>query len=144
MNKTMKFLASAGMLLGLTLAVPVQAELAIITHPDSKAIGTTKDELAKVYMARSSSLSGGVKVTPMDQEPGSSSRAKFYADVIGKSEAEMKRYWSKRMFTGKGKPPRTVLDDRAMKEHVSQNPDSVGYIDGSELDGSVKVLLILP
>ena len=144
MNKSRKFLAAAGTVLGLILSVPVQAELAIIANPDSKAIGTTTDELAKVYLARSRTISGGVKVEPMDQEPGSASREKFYSDVIQKSESELKRYWSKRMFTGKGKPPRTVLDDEAMKEWVAKNRDAIGYIDGALLDGSVKVLLILP
>lgn len=144
MNKTIKFLAIAGTVLGLLIAVPAQAELAIIANPDSKAIGTTKDELAKLYLARSNTISGGVKVEPMDQEPGSASREQFYSKVVEKNESELKRYWSKRMFTGKGKPPRTVQDDQAMKEWVSRNRDAIGYIDGALLDGTVKVLLILP
>lgn len=144
MNKRRGFLAVAGTVLSLVLSVPAQAELAIIANPDSKAIGTTKDELAKVYLARSNTISGGVKVVPMDQEPGSASREQFYSKVVDKNESELKRYWSKRMFTGKGKPPRTVRDDEAMKDWVSKNRDAIGYIDGALLDGSVKVLLILP
>ena len=64
--------------------------------------------------------------------------------MIQKSEDELKGYWSKLMFSGKGQPPREVGDDAAVKAWVASNPDAIGYIDGKFVDGSVKVLFIIP
>ena len=48
------------------------------------------------------------------------------------------------MFSGKGQPPREVGDDAAVKAWVASNPEAIGYIDGKFVDGSVKVLFIIP
>jgi ABC-type phosphate transport system substrate-binding protein len=55
----------------------------------------------------------------------------------------MNRYWSKRKYTGKGKPPVVALGDDAVKELVANTPGAIGYIDGKSLDKSVKVILII-
>ena len=69
---------------------------------------------------------------------------KFYTDVVGKSEAQLKRHWSQLVFTGKGKPPPSVADDQAVKDWVASTPGAIGYIDGGSVDASVKVLSIIP
>ncbi len=144
MRRISKLLATVATMLALVAAFQAQAELAIIAHPSSKAVGASKGEVAKVYLGRSKTLSGSISVEPVDQEAGNASRTGFYQKVVGKSEGELKRYWSKRMFTGKGKPPPELSDDEAVKAWVAKNPNALGYIDGQFVDSSVKVLLILP
>ncbi len=61
-----------------------------------------------------------------------------------KDEGELRAYWSKLMFGGKGQLPRELADDAAVKSFVAGNPDAIGYVDGKVLDSSVKVLLIVP
>ncbi|HLO93975.1 MAG TPA: phosphate ABC transporter substrate-binding protein, partial [Burkholderiaceae bacterium] len=64
----------------------------------------------------------------------------FYAQVAGRSEAQIKAYWSRMVFTGKGAPPQEVGDGAAVKKLLANNPNLVGYIDAAQVDGSVKVL----
>lgn len=120
------------------------AELAIIAHPGTKAAGISKDELASLYLDKSKSLPDGTAATPVDQPEGSPARSKFYEQVTGKDERQIKSYWSKRMFTGKGRPPQTLSGDDTVKAYVAKTPGAIGYIDGQSVDGSVKILLILP
>lgn len=131
-------------LMGLFLCSAAQAELAVIAHPDIGVDGVTEKELSAVYLGHAKRLSNDAFVTPVDQSEGSAQRKHFYKTVTGKSEAQLKRYWSKRMFSGKGKPPIVLGSDQAVKEWVAKTPGGLGYIDGKELDSSVKVLLILP
>lgn len=144
MRRTMK-LRSLGLALVAMLSVgAANAELAIIAHPDTKAAGISKDELANLYLDKAKSLPDGTSADPVDQPEGSAARAKFYEQVTGKSERQIKSYWSKRMFTGKGRPPQTLSGDDAVKAYVAKTPGAIGYIDGQSVDGSVKILLILP
>ena len=136
----------AGILLGsalFLLASIAAAEVAIITHPGTQEIGLSKDKVADVYMGKMKSFSDGTPTKPVDQANGSPLRAKFYKTILGKTESEMNRYWSKRKYTGKGKPPVVVIGDDAVKELVANTPGAIGYIDGNSLDKSVKVILII-
>ncbi|MFM8455083.1 MAG: phosphate ABC transporter substrate-binding protein, partial [Gammaproteobacteria bacterium] len=100
----------------------------------------SSDEVSRVFLGKSSSL-GGASVTPVDQSSGSASREAFYKAVVGKSGGELKSYWARQTFTGKGQPPKERGDDRAVKAYVASNPGAVGYVDSSVVDASVKVIL---
>ena len=56
------------------------------------------------------------------------------------SESQLKSYWSKLVFTGKGQPPRDVQTDAEMIELVAGNPNIIGYVDISSVTDKVKVL----
>ena len=60
--------------------------------------------------------------------------------VLKKSSKKIKRYWSKRVFSGKGVPPKVIGDDEAMKKWVAQTPNSLGYIDAKTLDSTIKAV----
>jgi ABC-type phosphate transport system substrate-binding protein len=140
---TIKKLSVAAVLAGTLFSSVAMAELAIIGHPGISLRGVTNDELSKVYLGNSKSL-GGVDVNPVDQAEGSGTRGEFYDKVVGKSESQLKRYWSQRVFSGKGKPPPSLADDQAVKDWVASTPGGIGYIDSGAVDGSVKVLSIIP
>ena len=121
-----------------------QAGTAIIAHPGNPLAGITQDQLARIYLGKTREFPNGAPVTALDLREGNITRIKFYKTVVDKSEAALKAYWSKLLFTGKAQPPKEMNDDEAVKDWVSKNPDALGYVDGKALDKSVKVLLILP
>ncbi len=47
------------------------------------------------------------------------------------------------MFTGKAQPPRTVKSEE-LKAALLQKSGSIGYMDSSKLDGSLKVITLVP
>lgn len=132
------------MLLLWTAAVPAHAALAIIVHPSNTMSGISADEAADIYLAKVGVFTNGRRAIPVDQVSNSPARKKFYGAVIKKDDSTLKVYWSKLVFTGKANPPREIGDDADVKGWVAANPDAIGYVDGKFVDGSVKVLLILP
>lgn len=122
----------------------VHAEIAVITHPDVKEIGISRDQVADIYLGKKKSYANGVSAKPVDQAANSAIRDRFYSAVVKMSASEANRYWSRLKFTGKGKPPRVISGDEAVKNWVAANPGAIGYIDGKYLDKSVKVVLIIP
>lgn len=121
-----------------------QAEIAVITHPEVKQIGVSREQVADIYMGKSKSFPSGVSAKPVDQSANSPVRETFYKAVVRKSASAVNRHWSRLKFTGKGKPPRVIAGDEAVKNWVAANPGAIGYIDGKYLDKSVKVVLIIP
>lgn len=120
------------------------ADLVVITNKDMPISSLSQNEIYRIYMGKTKFLSNGVKVIPVDQQSGSASRNKFYTDVIKKSDTEIKSYWSRVIFTGQGYPPIQEIDDAAVKELVAKNPNCMGYVDRSFVDGSVKVVYTAP
>lgn len=146
MRPTALTITASAVLMALATMVPksVAAELAVVVHPSNSVASITLDDVHRIYLGKAKKFPGGGNVTPLDQDSGTPAREKFYSDVIGKSEAQAKAYWSKLIFTGKGTPPETSGDDASVKAAVGANPKALGYIDAAALDDSVKVVLRLP
>lgn len=115
-----------------TLAVTV------IVHP-SNADAINQKTVKKIFLGKSKKFPGGAPVIPIDQTSGEA-REQFLSSVVGKSESQLKAYWSKRIFTGKGQAPKAVDSDAEVIALVSANPNSIGYIADGSVDGTVKVV----
>ncbi|MEE2729274.1 MAG: phosphate ABC transporter substrate-binding protein [Pseudomonadota bacterium] len=127
---------------GITLALLSNiafSDVAVIVNPDNDA-QLEADDIAKIYLGKMKRFSNGNLAIPLDRTEGSDIRIKFLESTVGKDETKMKSYWSRLIFTGKGVPPKIVESGQEVKELVSRNPDTIGYIDSSEVDDSVKVI----
>jgi ABC-type phosphate transport system substrate-binding protein len=140
--KKAAFLAFCGGL----FSTPIKsaAEIAIIAHPDTTVPGVSEELLSRIYLGKAKYLPDGTRAIPIDQLKGSPMRTKFYESVVKLSGQRFNAYWSKRMFNGRGKPPKIIAGDKAILEYIGNKPGAIGYIDGAQLDTNVNVLLILP
>jgi ABC-type phosphate transport system substrate-binding protein len=120
-----------------------RAELVVVVSAKSPVSGLSENEVADIYLGRTSQLPGGPRVVPIDLADDAARRANFYRIVCGKSPAQLRAYWSKLVFTGSGQPPREVADAEALKKLIASGTNAIGYIDGSQLDASVKAVLTL-
>jgi ABC-type phosphate transport system substrate-binding protein len=127
-------------LLWSVLINPVNAELLIVVSAKSPVDSLTPDQATDIFLNNASKFPSGGMAVPIDQSEASAVRAAFYVKAAAKSPAQMKAYWSKLIFTGKGRPPKEVPDSAAVKKLIADNPNLIGYIDKSELDASVKVV----
>jgi ABC-type phosphate transport system substrate-binding protein len=98
------------------------------------------DQVADIFLGKTSRFPDGTQAVPIDQSEDSPARDKFYAQFTGKSPAQMKAYWSKIIFTGRGQPPRQVAGSAEAKKLVAQNPNAIAYIDAKLVDDSVRVV----
>ena len=134
--------AFVGTALGLCTSLS-HAQLVVIVSAKSSVSSLSENEVADIYLGRTSRLPGGAAIVPVDLADDAANRAKFYRIVCGKSPAQLRAYWSKLVFTGSGQPPREVADIDAMKKRVASSTNVIGYIDSSQLDPTVKAVLTL-
>ena len=134
---------TGSLLLGLFMALFAQialADLVVITNKATAVDMLTATQVKALFLQKEKSFPDGGNVVLGDQNSGSAVRDEFGSKVLGKSPKKLKRYWSKRVFAGKGVPPKVVGDDAAMKAWVAKTPNSLGYISAGALDDSVKVV----
>jgi ABC-type phosphate transport system substrate-binding protein len=130
----------AGLALGLTVG-PATADVVAVVSAKSTVTTLTKAQVADIFLGKVSRFPNGAQAVPIDQPEGSVARDEFYTKFVGKSAAQIKAFWSKIIFTGRGQPPKEVADSIEMRKRISENPAAVGYIEENAMDASVRVVL---
>lgn len=128
--------------LSLLLLVSSQAlaEISVIVHPSNN--GTVDAEIvSRVFLGKAKSLSSGESVTPFNMTDSSELYDEFTEKALGKSASQVKAYWAKLIFTGKGNAPKQASSEQEMLKTVSSDPSAIGYVSSSAVDDSVKVVL---
>ena len=122
------------------ITTAASAELAIIGHPDDDIGIIDTDSVKKLFLGERKSFPNGIHATPINHVTGSPDREEFFSVVLSMPESSHKRHWSRKRATGAGSSPDEVSSHGELLESISSTPGSIGYIDASKVDDSVKVL----
>ncbi|ARU55138.1 hypothetical protein OLMES_1052 [Oleiphilus messinensis] len=128
------------LLILMLVVAPVRAEYAVIVNPQLEIEHLDKIDIQNIYLAKTGSFPNGEWVIPVDHKKGAPLRNAFYESVLERTEAQLKSYFSRLVFTGKGSPPRTLEDDDSIKKQVQTNKSVIGYVDSKSVDNTVKVV----
>ena len=140
MKRRLLFLGSLA-LAGAVFAVPLRADdVVAVVSARSPVTRLSPAQVADIFLGKSSRFPDGTQATPIDLVEDSPVRDRFYARYTGKSPAQVKAHWSKIIFTGRGQPPRQATNAAEARKLVADNPNAIGYIDPSQVDGSVRVV----
>ena len=130
MNKFTVMLAAQ-----LMLVAVAQADVVVIGNVAAPAM--SKDEVTQFFLGKSQAMK------PVDRSSADPIKAQFYQKLSGQDLSQVKATWSRLVFTGKASAPKELPDAAAVKKAVAADPKAIGYIDKSEVDATVKVLLTL-
>ena len=127
--------------LPLAAALPALADdVVAVVSARSPVTSLSANQVADIFLGKSSRFPDGTPAVPIDLVEESPMRDRFYAQYAGKSAAQVKAHWSKIIFTGRGQPPRQAASSGEAKKLIAENPNAIGYIDPSQVDGTVRVL----
>ena len=126
----------------MTIASWASADLAVVVNKDHPLDAITIDEAAAIFMGQTKQLKGH-PLTPIDQAAKKKTKNRFYLKVSKKTPIQMKAYWSRLLFSGRGSPPLSLESTEDLKSIVSEEIDYISYLDTKDLDGSVKVILVI-
>ncbi|TMO64458.1 substrate-binding domain-containing protein [Pseudoalteromonas aurantia] len=116
------------------------AEVAVVVHP-SNQINLTKNEIKRIYLGKMKNFANGQVILPIDLSEGDKTRNAFNKQLLGKSSSQIKAYWSKLIFTGKGTPPKNVRSESEVISAVAANPGTIGYVEASQVTDQVRVIV---
>jgi ABC-type phosphate transport system substrate-binding protein len=137
-NRTLLFVFSV-LVMRLAMATAM-ADVVPIVSAQSTVTTLSQNQLTDIFLGKVSRFPNGLPAVPIDLPEGSAVRVEFYGKFFGKTSAQIRAFWAKVIFTGRGQPPREVPDGAAMKKLVVQNVNAIGYVERDMLDPSVKVL----
>lgn len=126
----------------LTASRPLPAQEVAVVSAKSSVTTLSKNQLADIFLGKSVRFPDGSQVVPIDQSEGTLARDEFYIWIAGKSAAQMKAYWSRIIFTGRGQPPRAAQSSSETKKLVAANPNSIGYLEPKLVDDTVRVVTV--
>ncbi len=121
----------------LWVSLPLCAEVAVVVHPGNNA-QLDAGYVAKIFLGKAKSFPNGSEVVPINQK--GTATDDFNKNVLRKSASQLKAYWTKLVFTGKGTPPTLVANDAEVVKLVTSNPNMIGYIDASAVSEQVRVI----
>jgi len=136
----------AGILLSTALALltpapaaPGERTLAIIVHPErTAALGI--EDVAQIFLRKRRFWEDGAPIVALHHELGTAARASFSRLVLRADPGHLRAYWDQQYFAGI-LPPAVLSTSTAVKRYVAADRDAIGYIDWSEVDDSVRVVL---
>ncbi len=124
-------------------AVPAPAQVSVIAHPSVPAETIRRAQLLDLYTGDVKLWGNGVPVVVFDLRPKSPVKEQFY-DFLGKTTSRMKSIWLKKKLAGESDPPEAAETEEEMLEKVRTTPGAVGFVSHARVNGSVKVLTVIP
>ena len=125
-------------------SVNAEAEIAVVVHSSNSVKTMTLEELNHVFTKKIKKFSNGLRIIPVGQSNKNLITASFNKKVLGKSNRQLRHFWTRRMFSSNGSPPRVLVDDLEVIDFVSANRKAIGYINKNAVTDGVKILLIIP
>lgn len=126
----------------LLLPLSLSAAISVVVHPSNQT-SLTKEDLTRLYTGKLSSFTDGSSAVPVNLADSVPLRSQFDQKALGRSSSQVKAFWSKLVFTGKGTPPKEVASDSEVLALVANNPNIIGYVSADAVSDNVKVVLTL-
>jgi hypothetical protein len=125
-------------LLGVSLA---HAEIVVVVDAKAGVDVMSQDEVINIYLGRYRKLPSGIAALPVDLPATDNLRAEFYRKLVDKDLNEINAYWARLHFSGKTAPPAQAATAAEVLKHVTSKPGGIGYIDRSQADARVRIVL---
>ena len=116
-------------------------EILVVASKELLESSLTKEQVKEAFLGSKIRSDSGVKIEAIDrkQYPGTL-RDQFYLALLGMNSTQLKSYWSRQIFTGRGFPPKLMDDFSAIKKELINNVGSITYISSNEYDSKLKPL----
>jgi ABC-type phosphate transport system substrate-binding protein len=132
------YILSAALLL--SSAIVHSEPVVVVVSATSPVSKLDKEQVANLFLGKSSSFPDGSAAVPIEQADGAPAHDEFHKSVTEKSASQLKSYWSKMIFSGKGTAPKEVSSNAELLKLLASNPAMIGYVDKTAADKSVKVV----
>ncbi len=115
-------------------------DMVVVVNARNPITKMSADEVQQLFMGQSEFFPTGSPALAVDQTENSPVRGEFDSKVLGKTATQLHAYWSKMVFTGKGKPLKELPTSKDVVDFLGKNPNAIGYMEKSAVDSTVKVV----
>ena len=112
------------------------AGVVVITHASTKVQALSANEVRQIFLGASRELPDGTRIEAVEQPDASPLRHTFQETVLRKNDEQLRAWWTRVVFTGKGYPPKALGSSAEVMRRVAEKPGFIGYVDSKELNGA--------
>ncbi len=120
-------------------ALAARAEVAVVVHPSNNT-ALNEANIHRLFLGKQQAFADGRHAIVIAAPNASQTHHEFNRRVLGKSQSQLKAYWARLIFTGKGAPPREARSESDVVELVASNPNMIGYVRPGLLSPKVRVV----
>jgi len=124
----------------LSIATAHSEPVVVVVSATSPVSKLDKEQVANLFLGKSSSYPDGSAAVPIEQTDATPAHEEFHKSITEKSASQLKSYWSKMIFSGKGTAPKEVSSNAELLKLLAGNPAMIGYVDKTAADKTVKVV----
>ena len=114
----------------------------VIVHPDNPVGALDVAFLRDAYLKKTAAWGNGKTIRPIDLPASAAVRQRFLSRVLKKTPTQLRLYWNRKVFSGKGVPPAEVDNVAAAVAYVEGNLGAVAYLPIDAETGHAKVIII--
>ncbi len=113
----------------------------IVVNPSNPAASMSKDEVARIFLKKSTKFSDGHGASPVDLAVNSAIRESFSKSILGKPASAVDAYWQQQIFSGRDIPP-PQKNEAAAISFVRSNENGIAYVSAGADTGGLKVISV--
>ena len=125
----------------LTPAFSLAGEVVIIANEHVSASTLAKDDIKQIFLGKKTIWDNGSKIVFVVQKRTEVSEW-FLKTYVMKNAYQYDIYWKKRVFTGRGKAPKSFSSDQEIVQFVSETPNAIGYVSTGTDTGKAKIITV--
>ena len=114
----------------------------VIVNNANPVKSLTPAELRRIFMKQTRMWPHGEAMVPVDWDSTHYLRSVFSREALERTVREMQEYWVQQSMTQGLTPPSTQRSARAVLRFVASVPGAISYVPPSEVDETVRVVLI--
>ena len=120
------------------------ADIAVIANANFEG-QLDQESLKMLYLGKAKHLSNKelLKIKPLNLPFSNAMRSEFDKNALGKTEANLRTYWARMIFTSRSRPPRELGDEAAILKYIKNNDNTIAYIDSKKVPVGFRILLII-
>ena len=100
----------------------------IIVHPSNAVTALDRDFVRDAFLKKVATWRSNETIRPVDLHRRLPLRARFTRDLLQKTPTQLRSYWNRLIFSGKGVPPPELASEEAVVSYVLANRGAVGYV----------------
>lgn len=132
-----------GTVMGPGYARSAFAEVVVVVNKANPATTVTKNVLERYFLKKTTTWDTGIKIAPVDLPATDPVREEFSKTILGRTPREVESHWISQSLLGGKSAPEVVTNSALVKKHVAAEPGAIGYINISDLDDSVKRVVVV-
>jgi hypothetical protein len=127
----------------LFVASTAKAELLVVASTESALVHLSPSEVKTLFLGNPI-LGGSVDYRPLERINPTDPNLKnqFLEVIMSMRPGELKAYWSRKIFTGRGTPPQEAKTVEQLRDSLGKEPNLVTYVSRNEFDPKTMKLLL--